>query len=716
MYRHAIAVVITVLSVAFFVDSPVLASNVTIESVSTDAGRVRRGDVFITEVKTDRITPDVTSNLVIDGEEYFGNEGGGACRSDGELFIGWDNEDDPNPIVEIACTIPRDISDDAEISLIAYQFRNCEEGEDRCSVVEGSADFRLVDRSSNPEDNDSSEDIAQRILEALMDLFRSRGGNNDDNTSRDNSDDDSDSSGSRTDRDSPIAQCNEIDLQDMTERQFESIHDRVTSESIPFQSYGLPSPDESTAESIKEDIEESENLRWAADQFLAYEKILDEDYHLRVIPYMTTAWVWIEGGLSPYGINCNDNRAGYKSEVSFFCNQNNFQIAGYQAATRKNDYVAIYHKCHGRDANVNDTLQCVVNNSSRAQKDQWSYMSSNQQNQGIMKSYFDSIERATISNISPNSDFFDEKTQLLTLMLGKDPCMVIGLNSFAVSQGDLVRALQNPCAYGYFCAPLKKRMSNMMRALQLYDKDNPPNLNRASNDSRDDDRSGDRDEDDSDDSRRGDPRDGFPPQGRPIGNDKGERVGRFVHTYYYFAQETDYEGPDTDIYYRACSSRLSSVVTSFAKDVCVQGSGVMTDERLIHFAGTCTCGPSCLTGSPVCYNIIDRDDYPWGLGANGEGTIPFRTIAVDRNVIELGTRVYMPEWDGVRIPESDDGKLGGFTHDGCFIAGDVGGWINGYHYDFFAGTRELWQELEDIRPTRTYSTVYINADRCRYED
>jgi 3D (Asp-Asp-Asp) domain-containing protein len=85
---------------------------------------------------------------------------------------------------------------------------------------------------------------------------------------------------------------------------------------------------------------------------------------------------------------------------------------------------------------------------------------------------------------------------------------------------------------------------------------------------------------------------------------------------------------------------------------------------------------------------------------------------VDNDVIAPGTLLYAEQWDGVAIPAVDG--LGGFTHDGCFRADDVGGAITGHHYDFFAGTAGMWQALEDIFPTHSTFTVYTDPGKCAY--
>lgn len=236
--------------------------------------------------------------------------------------------------------------------------------------------------------------------------------------------------------------------------------------SFNYSDYGLPQPQESGTESLFQSIGSNTNMSFWARRLLNSEKALISK-GVPVKPYLTTAWIWFEGGLTPYSINCNDNRSGFESKVSFFCSVNNFQVAGYQAASRKNNYVTIFNTCYGSGTSVSSVLKNVVNNSSYVGTAKWSYKDPAQQGQGLMQ-YMSSIDSATIANISPNSSFSDQKTQFLTLMLGKDPCMAIGLNSYAVSEGDLIRALKGS-GYGYIKAPQKQRIANMIAALKKFD-------------------------------------------------------------------------------------------------------------------------------------------------------------------------------------------------------------------------------------------------------
>jgi 3D (Asp-Asp-Asp) domain-containing protein len=75
----------------------------------------------------------------------------------------------------------------------------------------------------------------------------------------------------------------------------------------------------------------------------------------------------------------------------------------------------------------------------------------------------------------------------------------------------------------------------------------------------------------------------------------------------------------------------------------------------------------------------------FGNGVKNYRLVPYRTIAVDPNIIPYGTVIYIPQVRNLKI-EWPDGTPG--THDGYFFAGDTGGAIKGNHIDVFTGVFE----------------------------
>lgn len=193
----------------------------------------------------------------------------------------------------------------------------------------------------------------------------------------------------------------------------------------------------------------------------------------------------------------------------------------------------------------------------------------------------------------------------------------------------------------------------------------------------------------------------------------GTPFGQMYITYYYMAQEKDYSGAaNTTISDSSCKP-IAKVAKKFYDALCIEGSGKLNDGRVINYAKKCSCAAACsYKGARICYSVLNKTKYPWGSGSGGP-LVPLRTWAVDTKLIKMGTLLYAKEWDGVAIPKVDG--IGGFTHDGCFRAGDVGGAIKGMHYDFFSGTKAMASALNKGKTVnKSYFSVNKDPGKCKY--
>ena len=197
-------------------------------------------------------------------------------------------------------------------------------------------------------------------------------------------------------------------------------------------------------------------------------------------------------------------------------------------------------------------------------------------------------------------------------------------------------------------------------------------------------------------------------------------AGAFSLTYYYLVYESafiyDSEGqelpnyPVSTLKDTSCAP-LASVATSFADAICVEGSGVIRDGSVLNLDNDCACGHPCPNGRHVCFELLDPLAFPHGMGAMGDALEPLRSVATDTDVLDYGTVIYLPDWDGLLIPDVDG--LGAFVHDGCFRAVDVGQGVDNYHLDIFAGSVGMWQALEWYVPTGSALPVYVDPGRCQ---
>jgi len=212
------------------------------------------------------------------------------------------------------------------------------------------------------------------------------------------------------------------------------------------------------------------------------------------------------------------------------------------------------------------------------------------------------------------------------------------------------------------------------------------------------------------------------PDGHGHGDpDNADKLGTFRLTRYYVAEESGYArpgsthgddggpvlaattGPGGITLYddRGCKP-LAHVGARFAEVLDVQGTGRLNDGRVLNIAGACRCSRS------PCYRPVG-DAARWGLGATSNPLEPFRSVAVDPRMIPLGTVLYIPELDGLTMPGQS--PWGGFTHDGCVVASDVGGGVDGKHIDFFVG-RFAYKKALDARGRMKQVTVYRGDARC----
>jgi 3D (Asp-Asp-Asp) domain-containing protein len=157
----------------------------------------------------------------------------------------------------------------------------------------------------------------------------------------------------------------------------------------------------------------------------------------------------------------------------------------------------------------------------------------------------------------------------------------------------------------------------------------------------------------------------------------GALRGTFALTYDWLGSEAD-AGPGaatTTIYDRTCTP-LAKVSAAFARELSTAGAGTLADQRTLTIDGECNCKRS------PCFRISDE---PWGIGASSRPLVPFRSLAVDRNLIPLGTALWIEELDGVDLPGTWPS-----VHDGGVVADDTGGRIVGERIDWFVARKPYY--------------------------
>ena len=185
--------------------------------------------------------------------------------------------------------------------------------------------------------------------------------------------------------------------------------------------------------------------------------------------------------------------------------------------------------------------------------------------------------------------------------------------------------------------------------------------------------------------------------GYPIAEELG-----FALRFYWLAMEDRFvtEKADTDIYTPE-GYLLGVFPARFVRALRMEGSGLLADGRVVNYAGRCKYG----TGT--CFRELDRRRYPFGRGAARRTLIPFKSVAVDPRLIALGEPLYIPEFDGLQLPN-------GSIHDGCVRADDTGGNIKLRHMDFFVVRYENFRFLLNALYGKIFVTPHVESPHCQY--
>lgn len=204
-------------------------------------------------------------------------------------------------------------------------------------------------------------------------------------------------------------------------------------------------------------------------------------------------------------------------------------------------------------------------------------------------------------------------------------------------------------------------------------------------------------------------------EGRPTAAPSNEvvqsgtrRPELFRNTYYDFPSETAEGAKKAKVFDGECKL-IADVTQDFHDRVCLQGSGKLRTGETISFAKRdCACAAACpKSNQKICFEKLDPAKFPSGRGALGQPVTPLRTVAVDSDVIPLGSTLYIPDFEGLLKPN-------GSAHDGCFLAEDRGSKVVGTHIDVFTGdpaTTKVWNQAV---PSNVGVRVEIDAPRCAH--
>jgi 3D (Asp-Asp-Asp) domain-containing protein len=158
------------------------------------------------------------------------------------------------------------------------------------------------------------------------------------------------------------------------------------------------------------------------------------------------------------------------------------------------------------------------------------------------------------------------------------------------------------------------------------------------------------------------------------------------------------------IYEGKTCAPIADVTRDFASQLVLQGTGKLRDGRVLNIWGACSCERS------PCFKVTASK---WGTAGIGTPLQPFRTVAVDRTVVKLGSLLYVPLLEGRTMPGRT--PWGGFVHDGCVVADDTGGGIKGNQLDLFVGRKAYFLGLSGSGGSHAWARhipVYDGSKIC----
>jgi 3D (Asp-Asp-Asp) domain-containing protein len=180
------------------------------------------------------------------------------------------------------------------------------------------------------------------------------------------------------------------------------------------------------------------------------------------------------------------------------------------------------------------------------------------------------------------------------------------------------------------------------------------------------------------------------------------RESDFSLRFYWLAMQETHDSEyvdEVDVYTKE-GYFLGAFPASFVQALKMEGSGVLADGRVVNVNG------QCLFGDGTCFEPLDEREFPFGRGAGKRPLVPFRSVAVDPKFVPIGEPLYIPELDGVHMPDVH-------VHDGCVRADDTGQAIKKRKIDFFVVSYRNFRSINDILQSQSI-TPRIEDPRCEY--
>ena len=171
-----------------------------------------------------------------------------------------------------------------------------------------------------------------------------------------------------------------------------------------------------------------------------------------------------------------------------------------------------------------------------------------------------------------------------------------------------------------------------------------------------------------------------------------KKVERALLTFYWIVDESSsrYDGKRDAELLDVRGRLIVRTHRRFRKELLMEGSGRLRDGRVVVFHKK-------LNG----VNRFRISNTRYGRTSRGCALVPYRTIAVDPGVVPLGSKVFIPQLAGTKLPD-------GSTHDGVFLATDRGQ-FRGAHVDVFVGAGAAAAKPFTRRGYRSRSRVTLHV-------
>jgi 3D (Asp-Asp-Asp) domain-containing protein len=158
--------------------------------------------------------------------------------------------------------------------------------------------------------------------------------------------------------------------------------------------------------------------------------------------------------------------------------------------------------------------------------------------------------------------------------------------------------------------------------------------------------------------------------------------GAFRNTYYIIGIEADYPSSPVDVPILGLDLKpLAWTSKKYKRILDLEGSGLLLSGQVANFAAR--------NGTEILYRFTR---HQFGLGVGNCPLAPFRSIAVDPEMIPLGSKVFIQETVGMVLPD-------GSVHDGYWDAIDIGSAIKKDRIDLYVGLNKHAETLTRAKIT-----------------